>query len=133
MFKWFALYSRWAPLTHYSSHTPYYFLHPEVIFLSSSCYAGSNFFWCPFKSEIQRVTSLSVPLKNLSEGSKFWLAFFLKTKSEPPIGQPVILRSGGGVRIKNGTSPSTNLYYTATLTLLLTFASQKSFGLYSIR
>ena len=118
----------------YSSHTPYYFLHPKAIILSSSCYAGLNFCWRPFKNEIRRVRSLSAPLKNLSEGSKFCFVFFLKIKSEPPIGEPVvILRSGGGVRIKNGTSPRINFYYTATLILLLTFASQKSFGLFSTK
>ena len=66
-------------------------------------------------------------LKMKSEGSKFCFVFFvfLKIKPEPPIGEPVILKSGGGVRIKNGTSPRINFYYsTATLTLLLTFASQ---------
>ena len=35
------------------------------------------------KNEIQRVRSLPVPLKNLSEGSKFCLVFFsFKIKSE---------------------------------------------------
>ena len=93
----FELYSRWVPLTHYSSHTPYYFLHPEAIFLSSSCYAGSNFWWHPFKNEIQRVPSLSVPLKNLSEGSKFCLVFlFLRQNPNPQLDNPSSLGAGEG-------------------------------------
>ena len=57
----------------------------------------SDFCLCPMNNEIRKVHLLSIPLKNLSEGSKF-CGLLERKNSDPPIWKPAIFGVRGSDR-----------------------------------